>query len=527
VASASATKPVVTAPAAVWPSRLIPGGRVQAGDPPRKKAASVAIDGRYWSHQDRIDRGTPKQGIRQSAATKALPSPATQNQRGNLLVCVAGDYGSIAIGFLIVHGYRLVSTRSLHLRALPAVPVGLWLIYAMLFTLLGYSERLYHPEVLQEPRGELLITAKVSFWSASLFAAALAFSNLALRSVALFLAGAIFSLPVMFSWRKTRQLRRESHVSGARNILIIGNGRLGPRLARYLQQDPRHNYVVRGFFDDAKTSIGDFARLARREFIDEVILTAPLPTDAVHRMITEAQCNKIDVKIVPDCFEFDPATVRLERFGNIPVFTLNEEPVPSVELLIKRCVDIFLSAACLVVVSPLLSLIALLVKLDSPGPAFYSAPRVGRKGHRFLCYKFRTMVSDADALKKALRTNNEREGPFFKIADDPRITRVGRFLRRYSLDELPQLWNVLRGEMSMVGPRPHPVDDTDRYSVDDWQRLEVTPGLTGLWQVTARQDPSFARSMELDRQYIGQWTLGMDFRILFRTIAAVLRGEGA
>jgi lipopolysaccharide/colanic/teichoic acid biosynthesis glycosyltransferase len=126
-----------------------------------------------------------------------------------------------------------------------------------------------------------------------------------------------------------------------------------------------------------------------------------------------------------------------------------------------------------------------------------------------------------------LRTNNEREGPFFKIADDPRITRVGRFLRRYSLDELPQLWNVLRGEMSMVGPRPHPVDDTDRYSLDDWQRLEVTPGLTGLWQVTARQDPSFARSMELDRQYIGQWTLGMDFRILFRTIAAVLRGEGA
>ena len=137
------------------------------------------------------------------------------------------------------------------------------------------------------------------------------------------------------------------------------------------------------------------------------------------------------------------------------------------------------------------------------------------------------MVTDADQRKQALRRQNERNGPFFKIADDPRITWVGKFLRRYSLDELPQLWNVLRGEMSLVGPRPHPVDDTDHYTLEDWQRLDVTPGLTGLWQVTARQDPSFARSMELDREYIGRWTLGMDFRILCKTVGAVLRGEGA
>lgn len=136
------------------------------------------------------------------------------------------------------------------------------------------------------------------------------------------------------------------------------------------------------------------------------------------------------------------------------------------------------------------------------------------------------MVTGTEGMKAKLRSCNERNGPFFKMAQDPRITRVGRILRRYSLDELPQLWNVLKGEMSLVGPRPHPVDDVERYRLEDFQRLEVTPGLTGLWQITARHDPSFARNMALDREYIGRWSLGMDFRILCRTITSVLRGQG-
>lgn len=136
------------------------------------------------------------------------------------------------------------------------------------------------------------------------------------------------------------------------------------------------------------------------------------------------------------------------------------------------------------------------------------------------------MVADADALKANLRRSNQRSGPFFKISNDPRITRVGRFLRRYSLDELPQLWNVLRGEMSLVGPRPHPLDDLAGYEVEHLARLDVTPGLTGLWQVTARRDPSFERGMELDRHYIRTWSLTSDFRILLRTVLAVARGSG-
>ena len=136
------------------------------------------------------------------------------------------------------------------------------------------------------------------------------------------------------------------------------------------------------------------------------------------------------------------------------------------------------------------------------------------------------MVKNADALKNRLRENNQRSGPFFKIADDPRVTRLGRYLRRYSLDELPQLWNVMRGEMSLVGPRPHPLDDLAGYEVRHLARLDVTPGMTGLWQVTARRDPSFERGMELDREYIRTWSLMSDVRILLKTVSTVIRGSG-
>jgi lipopolysaccharide/colanic/teichoic acid biosynthesis glycosyltransferase len=136
------------------------------------------------------------------------------------------------------------------------------------------------------------------------------------------------------------------------------------------------------------------------------------------------------------------------------------------------------------------------------------------------------MIEGADKFKSQLREQNEREGPFFKIANDPRVTPLGRFLRRYSLDELPQFWNVLRGQMSLVGPRPHPVDDFQHYDWDHHRRLQVTPGLTGLWQVTARADPSFQRALALDLEYINNWSLGMDLQILFKTVSAVLRGSG-
>jgi lipopolysaccharide/colanic/teichoic acid biosynthesis glycosyltransferase len=195
-------------------------------------------------------------------------------------------------------------------------------------------------------------------------------------------------------------------------------------------------------------------------------------------------------------------------------------------LALKRMLDVAGAAGALIFLSPVLALIAFLIKLDSPGPVFYCADRAGRKARLFRCYKFRTMVRNADELKAHLRHRNERRGPFFKIACDPRITRLGTYLRRYSLDELPQLWNVLKGDMSLVGPRPHPVDDVAGYDAEQRARLTVTPGITGLWQVTARRDPSFRRGLELDLAYIRDWNLGLDFRILLRTFFEVASGSG-
>jgi len=194
--------------------------------------------------------------------------------------------------------------------------------------------------------------------------------------------------------------------------------------------------------------------------------------------------------------------------------------------LVKRAMDVGLSAVGLVLFSPLMFVIAMAVRLESPGHVFYRSLRVGQFGRIFECYKFRTMVAGSDGLKQNLRRLNQRRGPFFKIADDPRITRLGRFLRKYSLDELPQLSNVLMGDMSLVGPRPHPVEDCALYTPKHFRRLGVKPGVTGLWQVLARANPSFETCMKCDLAYIENWSLSLDCRILMKTITAVLAGEG-
>src|SRR6266480_615576 len=201
-------------------------------------------------------------------------------------------------------------------------------------------------------------------------------------------------------------------------------------------------------------------------------------------------------------------------------------PILSMGLFVKRIMDLLLSVVALLLLWPLLLAIALAVKLESPGPVIYASLRAGKKGQKFACYKFRTMVDGADGLRDSLRRFNERRDPFFKIADDPRVTRLGRFLRKYSLDELPQFWNVLKGDMSLVGPRPHPLDDYVRYRPDHHRRLDVKPGITGLWQIIARANPSFETCMKLDLEYMKRWSLLLDCKLLVRTIPAVLSGEG-
>lgn len=528
------------------PSRLIPGGQAPVGNVPRKKSSSARVDGRFWNWQKTEGVEEKKKRPRTEIVTEALfPVFWLHGHRWNLVRRVGADFFLIIFSFAAVGHLSLVLQFAIRRDAatllrpgtFPTSGPGVLLLYGALFTLFGFSERLYHPETVQSRSRERLILAKVVFWSAFLVVAAVGWSGPHLISLTTLAASAPVNFLMMLGWRNHwRRVPPHPISSGrdCRNVLIIGAGKVGRELAAHMRHDLASQRIVMGFLDEVQPIGGDvhgrledLSRIVRTAFVDEIILTSPQQPDLARRVICEARRNQIDVKVVPDLFGFEPDDpLVFEQVGNIPVLTLREERMPTFRLFLKRNVDALVAAAVLVCTVPLLFIIAIAIKLESCGPILYQAHRVGLKGRRFRCYKFRTMCIDADNLKERLREHNQRDGPFFKMANDPRITRTGRFLRRYSLDELPQLWNVVRGEMSLVGPRPHPIDDFERYDLGDLQRLEVPPGLTGLWQVTARRDPSFERGLALDLEYIRNWSLLRDFQILCKTVAVVFQGSG-
>ncbi len=313
------------------------------------------------------------------------------------------------------------------------------------------------------------------------------------------------------------------------NVLIVGRGGLARKTTEAMRSDSgSKRSVVKVLSNNQFAEIcaaGQFSTFAREEFIDEIVIASREADFA--NVVNEARRQQLDVTIAAEVLGLsDLRQAAIENVGGTTLLAVHHESMPLMKLCAKRIFDVLLSTSALLALAPLLILIAFLVRLDSPGPVLYRSLRVGRKGRKFLFYKFRTMVLNAEAVKEKLRGRNERTGAFFKITDDPRITRIGKLLRCYSLDELPQLWNVLLGDMSLVGPRPHPPDDIKQYRTQHLQRLDFVPGITGLWQVTARQDPSFERSVALDIEYIKTWSLGLDFQILWRTVGAVVRGSG-
>jgi exopolysaccharide biosynthesis polyprenyl glycosylphosphotransferase len=235
----------------------------------------------------------------------------------------------------------------------------------------------------------------------------------------------------------------------------------------------------------------------------------------------------VRARVVPDLFQLSLTHVDFDDIGGIPLMGLREARIPRAGRFIKRALDFVLALLGLLVSAPLSLLVALAVKLDSPGPAIFKQQRVGEGGRPFYIHKFRSMRDGAEEQQEELRSRNEASGPLFKIKADPRVTRLGPFLRRRSLDEIPQLWNVLRGEMSIVGPRPGLPSEVAQYQAWHRQRLEVPPGITGLWQVSGRSDLSFDEMCLLDIYYIENWSLGLDLTIMLRTIPRVLFGEGA
>jgi exopolysaccharide biosynthesis polyprenyl glycosylphosphotransferase len=244
-------------------------------------------------------------------------------------------------------------------------------------------------------------------------------------------------------------------------------------------------------------------------------------------VLEQARTYGVDLRVVPNMYDGLAWNSPVEYIGQFPTIPLHCGHVPEIGLLLKRAMDMVLSSLILIALFPALVAIAIAVKLDSRGPVFYFSERIGKKGRVFRCTKFRTMVRDAEQRRADVMHMNERDGVLFKIANDPRITRLGRFLRKYSLDELPQFYNVLRGDMSIVGPRPPIASEVREYKLNHLRRLDVTPGITGLWQVQARQDPSFDNYISLDVTYIENWSIWLDLMIIGRTIGVVLAGTGS
>ena len=329
-----------------------------------------------------------------------------------------------------------------------------------------------------------------------------------------------------------------------RNMLIVGTNPRAVRFARKIETRPELGYRIIGFVDDewkgfgnfqnaGYTLVADFNKLPlflRDNVIDEVVIALPINSLYNRASSIIALCEKqgIIVRYLSDIFNSKLSRSVSEQLGGIPLLSHYTGAMNGWPLLIKRLLDFTLAIILLFLLLPLFLLIPLLIKITSTGPVFFVQERVGLSKRRFRLYKFRTMVSDAEKMQSELEQFNEVSGPVFKINDDPRITKVGKLLRKTSLDELPQLFNVLRGDMSLVGPRPLPERDYNGFD-HDWhrRRFSVRPGITCLWQIGGRNGIPFDRWMELDMEYIDNWSLWMDLKILLGTIPAVLKGSGA
>jgi exopolysaccharide biosynthesis polyprenyl glycosylphosphotransferase len=330
-----------------------------------------------------------------------------------------------------------------------------------------------------------------------------------------------------------------------RHLLIVGTNRRALAFARRLEDTPELGYRILGFLDSREWDasgefersghplvggVGDLPAILRRQVVDEVLVFLPLKSfyELGARIVRQCEEQGIRVTLPSSMFELTTAQATAQELEADPVVTIATRTITGGGAVFKRVIDVVSAAVLLVALAPLLLGVALVIKLTSPGPVLFSQERVGLNKRRFRMLKFRTMVADAERRMREVEHLNEASGPVFKIRNDPRVTRVGAVLRKTSIDELPQLLNVLTGDLSLVGPRPLPVRDYEGFDKDPHRRrFSVRPGITCLWQIGGRSDVSFERWMELDMEYIDNWSLWLDLKILFKTIPVVLRGTGA
>ncbi|MEA3493232.1 MAG: undecaprenyl-phosphate glucose phosphotransferase [Candidatus Margulisiibacteriota bacterium] len=346
-----------------------------------------------------------------------------------------------------------------------------------------------------------------------------------------------FSRIFLFSLK--RLLRSKGIAS--KNLLILGAGEMGQLLALKVTQDKSLGYRVFGYLDDNPEKQGKeyngysvlggidkVVETVKNNKIEEVIIASTrISINKVLDVITECERYGVEFKIVPGILELIASRLDVDEIGGVPLLTVSEIQLKGLNAFLKRTTDVSFSFLGILALSPFFLLFALLVKTTSRGPVFFMQERVGLDGKMFKMFKFRSMVQDAEQLFPQLEPLSEAEGYLFKMKDDPRITPLGKFMRRWSIDEYPQLFNVLLGQMSLVGPRPPLPREVKNYSVWHKKRLRVRPGITGLWQVSGRSLLPFEDMVRLDIYYIENWSLWLDLKILLRTALVVFLGSGA
>jgi exopolysaccharide biosynthesis polyprenyl glycosylphosphotransferase len=460
------------------------------------------------------------------------------------LMVMAGSFWLAALPALYESGVSFSEFFSMRIKIQNFVIfIGLLLVWHIIFV----SFRLYESRRLLPRHTDVLDTLKAtSLCTFSVAGAAMLFHIRMVDLPFLVVLWGASSVVAMSNRLLLRyfldSVRRRGR--NMRHILIVGTNPRAVEFATKIQLRSELGYRVIGFADQEWPGMGDFrntgyplvcglqsiAEFVRNTVVDELVIALPLRSFYGRTSQIVALCEKqgIVMRFLPGIFNLDKARSTSEDLAGDPLLTLYTGPLDGWPVFVKRTLDLVFSCALLLVLSPLLVVTAVLIKLTSPGPVFFRQERMGLNKRQFRIYKFRTMVPDAEKRIAELEKLNEVSGPVFKIKNDPRLTPIGKLLRSTSIDELPQLLNVLKGDMSLVGPRPLPLRDYRGFD-KDWhrRRFSVRPGITCLWQVNGRSSIPFEKWMELDMQYIDEWSLWLDFKILAGTIPAVLKGSGA
>ncbi|MES2352830.1 MAG: sugar transferase [Pseudomonadota bacterium] len=463
------------------------------------------------------------------------------------------DLGAMVVAFIFAAAIPYVDFRSLSFSEFLAMKVkvqnvllfsAFLLLWHVAFSIAGAYTR---DRLDKEGWTEVFFLLRVTLYSAMAIWLVTIFVNIELMTkewlVAFWLMACGISLIGRIGLLGFLRWRRRS-IIGRSHLVIVGTNARAVSLAKKISGDPGYGYHLVGFVDEhwpgeekfrenGYSVVSDFKGFQdylKDHVVDEVIIGTPIKSlyDSSYRIVEQCEQQGITVRVLSDLFTPTLGRSEVERFEEQTVLTVNTGEMRGPGIQVKHVLDFCISLALLIMLLPFLLLIAVAIKIDSAGPVLFVQERVGLNKRRFKLYKFRTMVSDAEKRLSELEHFNEVSGPVFKIKRDPRITRIGEILRKSSLDEFPQLLNILSGDMSLVGPRPLPVRDYRGFT-EDWhrRRFSVRPGITCLWQVCGRNSIPFERWMELDMQYIDQWSLMLDFKILLKTIPAVLKGSGA